>query len=331
MDSPYLLREIAAAGIGCAIADSLFNPLEVVKVRMQVDGGNGSVISMRRLITEIFNIYKSEGILGLWTPGLFPTFVRGLLYAGSRIGMYPSVKSFINERVTPMNVKKAAGDKDSLFITKLLAGALCGAFGSLIFNPLDLVRINFQRNPKAYPSTATAFIRIYNASGIRGLWSGSSATVMRATLLSGSQLSIYDQIKTFAATVKKNGNNSRTPLLEEGPLLHSLASLISGIIAQAVIMPVDTLKTKMMVRDSSMSFSSTHLPSRNVDPRSLFGAYTAILREGGYAGFYRGFAPALLRQGPCILVQVDLLAYYLSVCLLTKCAYLFTHLNLLTS
>ena len=132
---------------------------------MQVNGGSGSVISMRRLLTEILSIYKSEGILGLWTPGLLPTFLRGLLYAGSRIGMYPFVKSFINQRVTPTNVKRAAVDKDNHFITKLLAGAICGAVGSFALNPNNKVSIHLQRNLKAFRSAATAFTQVYNSSG----------------------------------------------------------------------------------------------------------------------------------------------------------------------
>ena len=36
-----LVRGWAAAGLGSALTDTAFNPLEVVKVRMQVEGGGG--------------------------------------------------------------------------------------------------------------------------------------------------------------------------------------------------------------------------------------------------------------------------------------------------
>ena len=36
MASNDLIKELVAAGMGCAIADSTFNPLEIVKVRLQV-------------------------------------------------------------------------------------------------------------------------------------------------------------------------------------------------------------------------------------------------------------------------------------------------------
>ena len=305
---PYtILKEVAAAGIGCAIADSIFNPLEIVKVRLQVLSGDATVISSRGFVEELLTIVRNDGFVNLWTPGLSPTFLRGFLYAGSRIGMYPTVKNFVNDNV-PLTTKVDNNlNRDIPFVTKLLAGALCGAVGSLIFSPLDLIRINFQKNPKCYSSTATAFIEIFNKDGLPGLWRGSSATVLRATLLSGCQLSIYDQLKTYASVISEHdADSSVTPWLREGPFLHASASFTSGVIAQAVIMPIDAIKTNIMVMNSNTAQESNVSRQFNPSdrPATISGAFSKILKEGGLRGFYRGFAPAVLRQGPCILIQV---------------------------
>lgn len=307
MSSSDLRQELLAAGIGCAVADSLFNPLEIVKVRLQVEGGSGSIISSRRVYEEIVSIIRNEGVLQLWIPGLMPTFLRGLLYSGFRIGMYPTVRNLINGKIS--DEEDANNSKNSHFVTKLIAGGLCGAIGSCIFSPLDLVRINFQRNPKIYPDTISAFRLIYASGGLRSLWCGSSATVMRATLLSGCQLSIYDQIKSFAASLKmsdgtKSGNS--VSFLEEGPMLHASASLLSGLIAQGFIMPIDTIKTKIMVVNTNdTSQSGKHQDwGPGSSSHTMLRAGSSILKEGGARAFFRGFAPALMRQGPCILVQV---------------------------
>jgi solute carrier family 25 (mitochondrial uncoupling protein), member 8/9 len=311
MEPFTVLKEVAAAGIGCAIADSIFNPLEIVKVRLQVLNGDATVISSRGFVQELLTIIRNDGFVNLWTPGLTPTFLRGFLYAGSRIGMYPTVKNFINDNVTLTTKADNDSNRDIHFVTKLLAGALCGAVGSLIFSPLDLIRINFQKNPKCYPSTAAAFIQIFNKDGFSGLWRGSSATVIRATLLSGCQLSIYDQLKTCASVMNDHdGTKSVTPWLQEGPFLHASASFTSGVIAQAVIMPIDAIKTNIMVMNSNaVTVQESNLSQLNLSdrPATIAGAFSKILREGGLRGFYRGFSPAILRQGPCILIQVSLL------------------------
>ena len=306
MVSIELRQELLAAGIGCAIADSLFNPLEIVKVRLQMEGGPGSIISYRRVYFMIASIIRDEGTLQLWIPGLLPTFLRGLLYSGFRIGMYPTVRNVLNGKLAVEDESKKA--KDSHFTTKLVAGGLCGAVGSFIFSPLDLIRINFQKNPKIYASTVSAFRSIYISGGLGSLWCGSSATVMRATLLSACQLSIYDQIKSFCAPLNSYEGTDRCQSIswfEEGPLLHAWASLLSGVVAQGVIMPIDTIKTKMMVVSSSSSTQIGKNSGMISNSDTIVGAGTSILREGGIKGFYRGFAPALMRQAPCILLQVS--------------------------
>lgn len=83
-----LFKEFLAAGIGCAIADSLFNPLEIIKVKLQVEVVNNrnnavsSVMSIKRVYQHVVYTLKNEGILQLWLPGLVPTVVRGFFYAG---------------------------------------------------------------------------------------------------------------------------------------------------------------------------------------------------------------------------------------------------------
>lgn len=302
-----ILKEVTAAGMGCAIADSIFNPLEVVKVRLQVIRGDATLVGSRGLVDEILTIVRNDGLINLWTPGLTPTFLRGFLYAGFRIGMYPTVKVLINDSFAPKTKSDDDPSRDIHFVTKLLAGAICGGVGSFMFSPLDLVRINFQRNPKCYPSTAAAFIQTFNSDGLPGLWRGSSATVLRATLLSGCQLSIYDQLKTCASKFSgDDGNHGFNSWLQEGPFLHAAASFISGVIAQAVIMPIDAIKTNMMVTDYRSLKESNQCRQSSISERpvTIRGASTKIYREWGFKGFYRGFSPAILRQGPCILIQV---------------------------
>ena len=62
-------------------------------------------------------------------------------------------------------------------------------------------------------------------------------------------------------------------------------------VAQLVIQPVDTVKT--LVMDSSSAESS---PAR----------FARLARERGVLALYRGLLPALMRQGPVMLVQLPL-------------------------
>ena len=365
----YILKEIAAAGIGCALVDSLFNPLEVLKVRLQNSSGLSNTSQMVAMAATAKTIVRCNGYSGLWLPGLFPTILRGIFYVGVRIGTYPTAKLLL-PNVVP------AIEPDSFF-NKLIAGAMCGTLGSTLFTPLDVIRIRFQAYKNAYPSTLAAFgIIASNEGGMQSLWRGGFVNILRATSLSGAQLSIYDQLKVLA-----KGYSSITPtsnclqstkgvglksfisskITSEGPLLHATASFASGTVAQFIIMPIDTLKTRIMlsytrpkvttgevhsharqrhpagiqpgsVRSSfaqndalvcirkisqrvpvSKASRSSTLSQFQSQPGSVFGVTSlrgcavAILKAEGIAGFYRGLAPAIMRQGPCILLQVPVI------------------------
>jgi len=90
-----ILLEILAAGGGCAVADSLFNFLEVMKVKLQVQARTeplmyqGMLSGLRRVVTE------DGAFHGLVFPGLTATLLRAFTYTGFRIGLYPTVRDFI--------------------------------------------------------------------------------------------------------------------------------------------------------------------------------------------------------------------------------------------
>ena len=283
--STKLGLEWIAAGLGCAIADSAMNPLEIMKVRLQAKGGNGSVISLPRLFNEGKTIIGREGLYGFYVPGLLATGMRGFFYAGFRIGMYPIV------RETLQNGLNKDGDN---FLVKLGAGGITGAVGSFIFNPIDVVRVRFQKNPKAYPSTINAFSLILRSEGVTGLWSGGTASMTRSAMLSGVQLSSYETIKRFVVTSLGFDDNIK---------LQMFASISSGIIAQGLIMPIDTIKTRIMIETSSTTTTTTS-SYRSISIRECA---SKLLKEGGIASFYRGFLPAVARQAPCMLIQMPMI------------------------
>lgn len=274
--------EWIAAGLGCAIADSAMNPLEIMKVRLQAKGGSGSALSISRLFTEGKTIIGKEGLYGFYVPGLMATSLRGFFYAGFRIGMYPMVRNNIQ------NTLNKSGDN---FVVKLCAGAITGAVGSFIFTPIDVVRTRFQKNPNAYPSTPSAFGLIFRQEGISGLWSGGTASVTRSAMLSGVQLATYETFKR--AIVRKLG-------FEDTVRLQVCASIFSGIVAQAVIMPVDTIKTRLMI-----AYQQPDLPANT--KLNMLSSAKMLIKEGGVTALYRGFVPAIARQAPCMLIQMPVI------------------------
>jgi len=74
------------------------------------------------------------------------------------------------------------------------------------------------------------------ARGVVGLWTGSMPTILRAALLTASQIPTYDHVKH---SLLRAG-------FQDGYQLHFGSSMIAGVVAALVTSPVDLAKTRIM-------------------------------------------------------------------------------------
>lgn len=130
-----------------------------------------------------------------------------------------------------------------------------------------------------------AFFSTASKEGMKGLWRGTTTSMARAALLSGSQLATYDRGKTL---MKTHGGWT------EGYQLHLCCAALSGLAAQTACMPADTIKTRYMASARG----------------GLYGSPLSCLRQTiaseGPAGLYRGYLPALARQAPVMVIQMPI-------------------------
>ena len=78
--------------------------------------------------------------------GLAATWMRGLSYTGFRIGLYPTTRDEA--------LRVFGGDGVG---ARVLAGAVTGGIGAVVFNPIDVVRVRMQSSECGYRSTVGAF------------------------------------------------------------------------------------------------------------------------------------------------------------------------------
>lgn len=255
-----------ASGIGAAITDTIFNPLELLKVQRQL------VARHERISAVAAEIYRNGGLWSLWTPGLHATWVRAFGVTGLRVGLYPTVRDALGG-------EGVAG--------KAAAGMATGAISAALANPIDMVRVRMHAQAglptRRYATTLAAALAIVREEGgAVALTRGLPATIARQMLLSGGQLASYDQSKQ---ELKNRG-------VAEGPLLHVCCGLISGFVAQAACMPADVLKTKLLSGAHGTSVSSCLVATiRTEGPMGLYrGFLPAVSRQ----------CPVILVQMPMI-------------------------------
>lgn len=272
MEQSTLLRELASAGIAAAIADSVLNPSTVLQVKGQLEPRVSTLQHARRAIAQ-------QGFVqGLWLPGLTAICLRALTYSGFRVGMYPTVRNSLPD--------------DGGFHTRVLAGSITGGIGGLVFAPIELVRVHMV-GPSPFPTTASAFSTIARTDTVPGLWRGASAFALRCTCFSGAQLATYDTCKRWLLT-----NGVLGPPGVESARTHLAASMISGVCAQLIAHPIDTLKT--LVMSGGARAASPGLAAIASELASSGSAVGTLRRV------YGGLLPAILSRGPMVMIFLPL-------------------------
>ncbi|CAK4611039.1 unnamed protein product [Aphanomyces euteiches] len=263
---------LASCSNSCAAA--LTNPIDVLKVRMQLEVEcpiNGKPRRYATFVQGSRTILATEGVRG-FLKGITASVLRDGFYSGIRLGAYEPMKEFLgatDPAHTPLHLKVAAG-------------AITGAFGSALANPTDLIKVRMQGEGNRYASTRQAFADIWQHEGVKGLWKGVGPTVKRAALLTATQIPSYDHSKHVLLNHE---------IMEEGAALHFFCSMFAGFMAATVTSPVDVIKTRIMHQ-------------KTVVYANAFDALRKIVKNEGIAGLYKGWLPNWMRLGPHTMITL---------------------------
>jgi solute carrier family 25 uncoupling protein 8/9 len=185
----------------------------------------------------IKTIYAEEGLRALWK-GIFAGLQRQCVFAGLRIGLYGPVRDAITKNNKP-------GQAPSL-LQRISAGMLTGAFGIMVACPTDVVKIRLQAEgrlpegvPKKYKGSIDAYAKIVREEGVKGLYSGLGANIVRNSIMNAAELASYDTVK---ATFLEKFPSVRA----DDKRLHFICGFSAGFIAVCFASPADVTKTRLM-------------------------------------------------------------------------------------
>ncbi|XP_041933526.1 calcium-binding mitochondrial carrier protein Aralar2 isoform X1 [Alosa alosa] len=160
------------------------NPLEIVKIRLQVAGEitTGPRVSALSVIRDL-------GFFGLYK-GAKACFLRDIPFSAIYFPCYAHTKaSFADEdgRVGPSRM--------------LLAGALAGMPAASLVTPADVIKTRLQVAARAgqttYSGVIDCFWKILHEEGPRALWKGASARVFRSSPQFGVTLVTYELLQRW--------------------------------------------------------------------------------------------------------------------------------------
>eukprot|EP01018_Ginkgo_biloba_P021789 Gb_11670 [translate_table: standard] len=267
------VKPFVNGGASGMLATCVIQPVDMIKVRIQLGQGSGYKVAK--------NMLRDEG-MGAFYKGLSAGLLRQATYTTARLG---SFRILTNKAI-------AANDGKPLpLYQKALCGLTAGAIGASVGSPADLALIRMQADatlPPAqrrhYKNAFHALYRIVADEGVLALWKGAGPTVVRAMALNMGMLASYDQSVEFCKD---------TLGLSEAATVFG-ASAVSGFFASACSLPFDYVKTQIQKMQPDASGKYPYTGSLDCAVKTF--------KSGGPFKFYTGFPVYFIRIAPHVMM-----------------------------
>ncbi|KAJ2592480.1 mitochondrial FAD carrier protein flx1 [Coemansia sp. RSA 1797] len=279
--SGSLAIDHALSGIGGAVCSTLLlHPLDLVKIRLQVDTQSHTQATIGRAVRATRHIIHTDGLQGLYR-GL------GANLAGNCAswGLYFAWYTWIKDQMAHGSSETRHGISTLSPAQHLLAGACAGALTQCVANPLWVVKTRVcttsKSDPRAYRGLVDGLHKLAKHEGRKGLYKGLAPGLLGVGH-GGLQFMAYEEMKR--RRVLATGHEL---VAGELAVMTSLAKLF----ALAVTYPTQVLRSRLQLTPSA-SAQRTPLYS------GLMDAVVKTVRIEGVVGLYKGFGPVLLRVLP---------------------------------
>jgi len=181
------MGELIAGGVAGGSQVVFTNPLEIVKIRLQVAGEAAKTIEGPR--PGAVAIVRSLGIVGLYK-GAGACLLRDIPFSAIYFPVYAHLKKDLFKE----------GPEHKLTIGELLsAGAIAGMPAAYFATPADVIKTRLQVEARKGQSTYTgirdAARKIYKEEGFRAFFKGGPARVLRSSPQFGTTLMVYELLQ----------------------------------------------------------------------------------------------------------------------------------------
>jgi len=276
-------------GIAGMVATTAIQPIDMIKVRLQLAGEGVKTGPKPTPISVTREILAQGKLRDLYT-GLSAGLLRQAVYTTARLGFFDTFMKFLTVRA------KEKGQSIG-FAERAVAGLSAGGLGAMVGNPADLALIRMQSDGlkplaerKNYNSVIDALRSIAKNEGVARLWAGASPTVVRAMALNFGQLAFFSEAK------------QRLAPYNIGPRTRTLAaSAVAGFFASFFSLPFDFVKTRLQKQSKG--------PDGKLPYKGMLDCFVKVASEEGWTRFYRGFGTYYVRIAPHAMVTLIVADY----------------------
>ncbi|XP_010547038.1 PREDICTED: mitochondrial thiamine pyrophosphate carrier-like [Tarenaya hassleriana] len=311
------LIDASAGAISGAVSRTVTSPLDVIKIRFQVQlepttswalvrGNLPGASKYTGVLQASRDIFREEGLLGFW---------RGNVPALLMVVPYNSIQFTVLHRLKSI----AAGSsktEDHIHLSPYLSfvsGALAGCAATLGSYPFDLLRtiLASQGEPKVYPTMRSAFADIIQTRGIKGLYNGLSPTLVEIVPYAGLQFGSYDMFKRWMMewnriVLSPNSSSADIDSSSLSSFQFFLCGLAAGTSAKLVCHPLDVVKKRFQIEGLRRHPRYGARVEKRAY-RNMLDGIRQIVTSEGWNGLYKGIVPSTVKAAPA--GAVTFLAY----------------------
>ncbi|KAF6255593.1 mitochondrial carrier domain-containing protein [Scenedesmus sp. NREL 46B-D3] len=164
-----------------------------------------------------------------------------------------------------------SSSEEQHWLGPVLAGMAAGAAASLTRVPTEVVKQRLQT--REFAGAMSAIRSIVAKEGMRGLYAGYGAFLLRDLPFDAIEFVAYEQLRKAAGRVLQRDPN---------PVEVSIVGAIAGGFTGIVTTPLDVLKTRLMTQGTSGRY------------KNLVDATIQIARTEGLGAFMSGWQPRLM-------------------------------------
>lgn len=254
-----LLKSFLAGSFSGSCSTVLFQPLDLVKTRLQAAVLRGN--SPSGMGTVIWEVIKKESPRALWK-GVIPSLTRVVPGVGLHFSALHVLRSALNHQPSAAEA--------------LLIGGSARALAGAATIPATVIKTRWESGIYNYGGVAQALRLIYRTEGRRGLTRGLLPTLLRDVPFSSFYYMFYSQTRRALPAEVAAGPWSDVATFGCG--------LVSGLMASVATQPADVVKTRVQLNG---------VPGGS---GTLGQAIVLIYQEGGSRAFFYGLAPRVLRR-----------------------------------
>jgi len=343
-------QQMLSSGAGALIVSLFMTPLDVVKIRLQTQErlyskkcflySNGLMDHIcprtngdppvRALHTQqeicdckwfnrpkyfsgtadaFLKISRTEGISSLWS-GLSPTLVLAVPTTVIYFTMYEQLKVCIESQRRALSSQPRILTEETPKWVSLTSGGLARLAAVTLVSPLELVRTKMQSQKMPWSDVHKCLTELVRVQGIKGLWNGYTATLLRDVPFSALYWPLYEQSKAIMNLYTSNRDSF---------LVNFGSGAVAGSFASTVTLPFDVIKTIKQIEMGEKDIMAVKpgttrsypVPVNKVSSslsgrsRSNITIAKELIREQGVRGLFAGIIPRLLKVAPACAIMIS--------------------------